>query len=185
MERTDFARHQREQHPQQNSVTAKLPDWVIVGENCHIPEGVIFSDRGFGYTTENGKHEHIPHAGSCLIGDDVEIMAGANIVRATAEHGCTAIGSGTKIDFGVHVAHNVHIGQNCLVIAGTIIGGSCIIGDNCYLGIGCMIKNKVTIGKGATIGMGAVVLADVPEGAVMVGNPARAMNVKPLNDIKE
>jgi acetyltransferase-like isoleucine patch superfamily enzyme len=51
--------------------------------------------------------------------------------------------------------------------------GNVTIGDGAYVGTCAMLKQGVTIGRGATIGMGAVVLDDVPDGATMVGNPAR------------
>ncbi|MEG3085550.1 DapH/DapD/GlmU-related protein [Sphingomonas sp. PB2P12] len=43
------------------------------------------------------------------------------------------------------------------------------------IGAGAIILPGVRIGKGAMIGAGAVVTHDVPAGATMVGNPARAV----------
>ena len=43
------------------------------------------------------------------------------------------------------------------------------------IGAGAIILPGVRIGKGAMIGAGAVVTRDVPAGATMVGNPARAV----------
>lgn len=47
------------------------------------------------------------------------------------------------------------------------------IGDGTWIGIGAIILKGVNIGPGARIGAGAVVVRDVPEGAVVTGNPAR------------
>lgn len=44
------------------------------------------------------------------------------------------------------------------------------------IGAGAVILPGVTIGAGTMIGAGAVVTKDVPAGAVVVGNPARALN---------
>lgn len=175
MDRLTFLRQQQKNHPEIYATYTKLPEWVTIGDKCRIKEGVHFSPQGFGFEKVDGKWIHIPHSGKVIIGNDVEIFEGANIVRATADDGVTEIGDGTKIDYSVHVAHNVKIGKNCLVIAGTIIGGSAVIGDDCYLGIGCMIKNKVKIGNGVTVGMGAVVLRDIPDGETWVGNPAKKL----------
>ena len=41
------------------------------------------------------------------------------------------------------------------------------------IGAGAVIMCGVTIGPWAMVGAGALVLEDVPEGAVVVGNPAR------------
>ena len=48
------------------------------------------------------------------------------------------------------------------------------IADDVWIGIGAIILKGVTIGKGARIGAGAVVTRDIPEGAHICGNPARA-----------
>ena len=176
MDRLTFTLSQIEKNRELDSYCyAHHPDYVTIGKNCRIKNGVFFSPHGFGFEKIDGRWIHIPHSGRIIISDNVEIFEGANIVRATADDGVTFIGEGTKIDYGVHVAHNVKIGKNCLIIAGTVIGGSTSIGDDCYLGIGCMIKNKVKIGNNVTIGMGSVLINDVPDGETWVGIPARKL----------
>ena len=41
------------------------------------------------------------------------------------------------------------------------------------LGAGCIVLPGVTVGKDALVGAGSVVTKDVPEGAIVVGNPAK------------
>jgi bifunctional UDP-N-acetylglucosamine pyrophosphorylase/glucosamine-1-phosphate N-acetyltransferase len=50
-----------------------------------------------------------------------------------------------------------------------------VIGDNAFIGSGSVLVAPVRIGRGATTGAGAVVTKnhDVPDGAVVVGVPAR------------
>jgi acetyltransferase EpsM len=55
-----------------------------------------------------------------------------------------------------------------------VIGGGSTIGDRSYLGLGSSVRDHLTIGAGVMIAMGAVVTANVSDGAVMVGVPARA-----------
>lgn len=43
------------------------------------------------------------------------------------------------------------------------------------IGAGAVLLPGITIGIGATIGAGAVVTRDVPDGAVVIGNPARVV----------
>lgn len=43
------------------------------------------------------------------------------------------------------------------------------------IGAGAVLLPGVTIGRGALVGAGAVVTGDVPDGAVVVGNPARVI----------
>ena len=48
-----------------------------------------------------------------------------------------------------------------------------IIGDDAWIGFNAIILKGVTIGKGAIIGAGTIITKDVPDFAVVVGNPAR------------
>lgn len=48
-----------------------------------------------------------------------------------------------------------------------------VVGDNVSFGAGAVILPGVKIGNNVTIGAGAVVTDDVPDGEIMVGNPAR------------
>lgn len=54
-------------------------------------------------------------------------------------------------------------------------GGPVIIAAGAYLGWGCVVGPNVRIGEGAYVGEGAVVLDDVPDHAVVQGNPAVAV----------
>lgn len=53
-----------------------------------------------------------------------------------------------------------------------------IIGDDCWIGCRAIILPGVNIGKGAVIGVGAVVSKDVPDFAVVVGNPGRVVKIR-------
>ena len=50
-----------------------------------------------------------------------------------------------------------------------------VVGKGASIGSGSTIMCGITIGAGAIIGAGSMVLADVENAAVVVGNPARAI----------
>ncbi|QNB01426.1 hypothetical protein G4G31_14525 [Massilia sp. Se16.2.3] len=52
------------------------------------------------------------------------------------------------------------------------------IGRNVWIGGGAIVLPGVTIGDDAIVGAGSVVTRDVPAGATVVGNPARAVGKK-------
>ena len=50
-----------------------------------------------------------------------------------------------------------------------------VVEDHVWIGAGAIILGGVTIGRGAVVGAGAVVTKDVPDGATVVGVPARRL----------
>ena len=50
-----------------------------------------------------------------------------------------------------------------------------VVGDNAWLGGGVIVLPGVTVGRDAVVGAGSVVTRDVPDGAVVAGNPARPL----------
>lgn len=51
-----------------------------------------------------------------------------------------------------------------------------------WIGENAIITNGITIGNGVIVGAGAVVSKDVPDYAVVVGNPARIVKYRFTND---
>ncbi len=60
-----------------------------------------------------------------------------------------------------------------------------IIGHDVWVGENVMIKAGVRIGCGAVVGMGAVVTKDVPDYAVVAGNPARIIRYRFQREVIE
>ena len=50
-----------------------------------------------------------------------------------------------------------------------------IIGDNVTLGVNVTIIGNVTIGNNVIIGAGSVVVKDIPDNSIAVGNPCRVI----------
>lgn len=57
-----------------------------------------------------------------------------------------------------------------------------IFREGCSVGAGAVILPGVTIGKHAMVGAGCVVTEDVPDFAVVVGNPSRIIRIKTEGD---
>lgn len=78
---------------------------------------------------------------------------------------------------GIVIAPDAEIGRNCLlfqqVTIGHASGGVPTLGGHVDVGAGAKILGPVRVGDHARIGANAVVVDDVPEGATVVGIPAR------------
>jgi sugar O-acyltransferase (sialic acid O-acetyltransferase NeuD family) len=88
------------------------------------------------------------------------------------------VGDNCAIHARAFISHEVRIGHSCFVGAG-VLAGRVQFNDGAYLGIGAVVLPDVRVGRWATIGAGAIVLRDVPDYAVMVGNPARQIKENP------
>lgn len=142
-----------------------------IGNRVIIHSGAVIGADGFGFNQVEGEHRKIPHIGSVLIEDDVEI--GANVTVDRARTGFTEVGAGTKIDNLVHVAHNVKIGRNCIVVAQVGISGSVRVGNNVILAGQAGVKDHVTIGDNVQVAARAGIISDISKGSKIAGFPAR------------
>ena len=149
---------------------------VIIREACNIgnrvilqPSVVIGSD-GFGFAPDGERYEKIPQVGNVVIGDDVEIGAGACIDRAAL--GSTRIEKGCKLDNLVHIAHNVTIGANTVMAAQVGIAGSTTIGQHCTFGGQSAASGHVKIGNNTMVGGKSAIVNNTAGGRVLSGIPA-------------
>jgi UDP-3-O-[3-hydroxymyristoyl] glucosamine N-acyltransferase len=144
---------------------------VRLGSGVIVHAGSVIGGPGFGYVWDGEKHVWIPHVGTVIVGDDVEIGANACVDRGTT--GATVIGRGTKIDNLVQVAHNVVIGENCLIAGQAGLSGSVTLEEGAALAGQAGVADHVTMGKGSAGAAGADIIRDIPAGQVVIGRPAR------------
>ena len=105
-------------------------------------------------------------------------------------HPGATIGRNFFIDHGfVVIGETAVIGDNVTMYQGSTLGGTNptngvggkrhpTIGDDVIISLGAAVLGPLMIGKGSRIGANAVVTKDVPEGATMVGIPAKSTLVE-------
>ena len=163
-QRLEFARQSKEEHPRDIFGNIKLARSAKVGGD------------GFGWARdENNELVKVNHAGYVVLEDLVEVREFVTIDRAVS--GATIVSRGTKIDHHCHIAHNVKIGVWNTFAAHCIIEGSCVIGDFNTFGTGVIVQKKIKVGNHCIIGSGSVITKDVPDYAVIVGNPGRILRM--------
>ncbi|MGO8791858.1 MAG: Gfo/Idh/MocA family oxidoreductase [Terriglobia bacterium] len=133
------------------------------------------------------------------IGSGTKIWHFAHIMKGARIGERSIIGQNVNVDGGTVIGNNVKIQNNVSVYAGTVVeddvflGPSCVLTNvtnprsqvvrhslyetthlnrGCTIGANATIVCGVTIGRYAFVGAGAVVTKNIPDFALVVGNPA-------------
>lgn len=146
---------------------------IAVGyvQNNKIREGRYFRAKEMGYQLINFVspnsiiHPETEIGDNCIVGHYTVISPDAKI------------GNNVIIASGCLIGHDVVIGDHCFFSPGVSVAGSVEIGPKSYLGINATIRNKVSIGKECVIGAGAIILENVEDRSVYIGESATKLPI--------
>lgn len=166
--------------PPRGASDGQLP--LVIGPEAHIrSHSVIYAGNVIGRGLQTGHGVLIRESNE--IGDDVSIGS-----HSVLEHHLV-------IGDGVRVHSNAFIPEYSTLEAGAWVGPNVVLTNALYpqgrgvkehlrgpmirsgakIGANATLLPGVVIGRSALVGAGAVVVGDVPDGAVVVGNPARVV----------
>ncbi len=127
-------------------------------------------------TSSRALHSTSVIANSAAIGVGSVCMANSTVNSDTVIGDHVIINTNASVDHDCKIANFVHLSPQ------VGIAGNVEIGEGTHVGIGANVIQGVKIGQWATIGAGAVIIKDVPDFAVVVGNPGKIIKYNKLND---
>ena len=110
---------------------------------------------------------------SAIVSPFSAIGIGSMILQRAVINSHTIIGKHCIINSGSIVEHDCMISDFVHIASNSTICGHVTIGENTFIGAGSVIIPLIQIGKNCVIGAGSVVLENIPDNAVVVGNPGK------------
>lgn len=159
-------------------------DWIsLPSASHHISVAVADSKAREGIVERCGRDQvkfFEVRANTMSEMDNVKVGEGAILCANVILTSNVCIGKHFHANIYSYVAHDCIIGDFVTFAPNVHCNGNIVVHDHAYIGTGAVLRQgkpgePLIVGKGAVIGMGAVVTKDVPDGAVVVGNPARTI----------
>jgi len=112
---------------------------------------------------------------SAVVGRDIKIGCGTVVMPGVVIEPGVVIGEHCIINNGAIIGHGSRIGDFCHISGNAVVSGEVVVGKSTLVAIGACITPQVNVGEQCIIGAGAVISRNIPDGATMLGNPARNM----------
>jgi acetyltransferase EpsM len=103
------------------------------------------------------------------IGDGSVVMA-SSIINTGA-----LIGNHVIINTGALIEHDCKIENFAHISPKAALAGNVTVKEGAQVGINSTVRQGITIGKWSIVGAGSVIVKDVPDYAVVVGNPGKVI----------
>ncbi len=138
------------------------PERIRLGNNIYVGHDAMLK----GY-----------YKGEMVIGDDTWLGQGVFFHAAGDIHVGRRVGVGPFVR--ILTSYHGEAGRHLAILDSPLEFGAVRIEDGADIGVNTIILPGVTVGEGAQVGAGAVVTRDVPPFAVVAGNPARLLRMRP------
>jgi len=105
--------------------------------------------------------------GSAILGSGVFVGPFALV------HVGAKVGRGAIVNSGAIVEHDCVVGDWAHLAPAAVLCGTVTVGEGAWVGANAVVREGLRIAPWAVIGCGSVVIRDIAEPGVYVGNPAR------------
>lgn len=112
---------------------------------------------------------------SATVSRYTQIGPGSVVVAGAVINPDCIIGSGAIINTCSSVGHDCTLGEAVHICPGARLAGGTRVDDRAWVGVGSSVRQLSKIGADAVVGAGSAVVKDVPDGTVVVGNPAKPL----------
>ena len=103
----------------------------------------------------------------------VTLGAGTVVFAGVMIQPDAVLGAHVIVNTAASVDHDCRLGDHVHLAPGVRLCGNVWLGDGALLGVGAVARPGARVGAWATVGAGGVVIQPVPDGATVVGIPAR------------
>ena len=110
-----------------------------------------------------------------VISEWVELGEGTVVCSGSILTCNIKIGKHAHLNLHTTIGHDCQIGDYFTTAPGVNVSGICQFGDGVYFGTNAAVKQGIKICSDVTIGMGGIVVKDINEPGVYVGNPVKKM----------
>jgi len=129
----------------------------------------VMKTRGF--TFKSFKHLSAIVSSAISMGEGCQVMAGVVIQAGVTLEENVVINTRASID------HDCMISAHSFIAPGVTLCGNVTVASSAFIGAGAVVIPNIHIGENAIVGAGAVVTKPVPDGWIVVGNPAVKIGV--------
>ncbi len=119
---------------------------------------------------------------SAIISHNATIGEGTVVMAGVAINPDAIIGKHCIINTNATIEHDALIADFVHICPGSSLAGTVNVGEGTQVGIGAVIIQGISIGKWVTIGAGTVIINNIPDYAVVVGNPGKIIKYNSINE---